>query len=87
MSDLAGIAAVTLLATLVLGLIPVLRADSTANRMLAMQLLGTSGVGTLLLLAPALGLPALIDVALVLALLAAVALVAFTRRIKGDDRA
>lgn len=84
MPELTGVATIVLLATLVLGLMPVLRADSTASRMLAMQLLSTSGVGVLLLLASALALPALLDVALVLALLAAVALIAFTRRTQGD---
>ena len=55
--------------------------------MLTAQLLGTNGVGLLLLLAPLLDLPALIDVGLVLALLATVALAAFTRRDPGDDGA
>jgi multicomponent Na+:H+ antiporter subunit F len=48
--------------------------------MMAVQLMGTSGIGVLLLLGPAIGVPALVDVALVFALLAAVAIVAFTRR-------
>jgi len=50
------------------------------DRMLAALLFGTTGVAMLLLLAPGLNLPALLDVALVFALLAAVALVAFVRR-------
>lgn len=80
-------AAVVLTATLVVALIPMIRATSATDRMLATQLIGTSGVGLLLLLAPLLSLPALIDVALMLALLAAVALVAFTRRPDGQDHA
>jgi multicomponent Na+:H+ antiporter subunit F len=48
--------------------------------MLSVQLLGTGGVAVLLLLSPLLAIPALIDVALVLALLAAVAAAALTRR-------
>jgi multicomponent Na+:H+ antiporter subunit F len=80
-------AAVVLTATLVVALIPMIRATSATDRMLATQLIGTSGVGLLLLLAPLLELPALIDVALMLALLAAVALVAFTRRPDGKDHA
>ena len=43
-----------------------------------MQLLGTAGVGILLLLSPLLDQPALVDVALILALLAAVGAAAFT---------
>lgn len=82
MTELQSFAAITLAATLLVGLVPVLRAPRAAERMLAAQLLGTTGVGLLLLLAVLLDLPALRDVALVLALLAAVALAAFTRRTK-----
>jgi multicomponent Na+:H+ antiporter subunit F len=53
---------------------------SLQDRMLSVQLLGTGGVAVLLLLSPMLAIPALIDVALVLALLAAVAAAALTRR-------
>jgi multicomponent Na+:H+ antiporter subunit F len=42
--------------------------------------MGTSGIGVILLLAPVLAVPALIDVALIFSLLAAVAVTAFTRR-------
>ena len=45
-------AAVVLTATLVVALIPMIRATSATDRMLATQLIGTSGVGLLLLLAP-----------------------------------
>jgi multicomponent Na+:H+ antiporter subunit F len=48
--------------------------------MLAMQLIGTTGAGLLLLLSALLGQPALVDVALILALLAATAAAAFTAR-------
>jgi multicomponent Na+:H+ antiporter subunit F len=73
-------AAAVLLVALAIGMIRVLRGPAAGDRMLAAQLVGTTGVGILLLLAAALGVPALVDVALVLALLAAVAVVAFTRR-------
>jgi multicomponent Na+:H+ antiporter subunit F len=71
-------AALALMLSLLLGMIRVLRGPSTADRVMAAQLIGTSGVGLLLLLAPVLGLPALVDVALVLALLAVVAVAALT---------
>ncbi|MBZ5715676.1 monovalent cation/H+ antiporter complex subunit F [Nannocystis pusilla] len=76
-----------LLLTLVAGLVRVLRGPTPADRMLAAQLFGTTGVAILLLLEEALEAAALIDVALVVALLAAVALVAFVRRsaCPGDD--
>jgi multicomponent Na+:H+ antiporter subunit F len=55
--------------------------------MMAAQLLGTSGIAVLLLLALALEVPALLDVALIFALLAAVSVAAFTRRRAGSDQA
>ncbi|HMO65340.1 MAG TPA: monovalent cation/H+ antiporter complex subunit F [Verrucomicrobiota bacterium] len=72
--------AVFLLVTLVAGMIRVVRGPTAADRMLAAQLFGTTGVATLLLLAYAGDAPALVDVALVFALLAAVVGVAFGRR-------
>ena len=62
------------------GLVRILRGPTRADSMLAAQLFGTTGVAILLLLAPALGMAALYDVALVFALLAAVATVAFVSR-------
>jgi multicomponent Na+:H+ antiporter subunit F len=61
------------------GLVRVLRGPTAADRMLAAQLFGTTGVAILLLLAEGLGQPALRDVALVFALLAAVAAAVFVR--------
>lgn len=74
-----GLAAFLLL-TVLLGLIRVERGPSGADRMLAAQLFATSGVAMLLLLSEGLGAPSLRDVALVVALLAAVAAVAFVKR-------
>ena len=71
----AGIVLVTVAA----GLFRLLRGPSDADRMMAAQLVGTGGVAILLLLAIAGTIPALVDVALVLALLAAIASVAFVR--------
>lgn len=69
-----------LLLTLVAGLWRVLHGPTAADRMLAAQLFGTTAVACLLLLAEATAAPALRDVALVFALLAVVAVVAFVRR-------
>ena len=71
---------IVLVASLVAGLVRVMYGPTAADRMLAAQLMGTTGVGVLLLLSAALKLPALIDVGLVFALLAAVAAVTFVRR-------
>jgi multicomponent Na+:H+ antiporter subunit F len=85
MDDFLLLATLALLGTLILGLARALRGPGLPDRMLAVQLLGTTGVALLLLLAPLLGRPALLDVALVLALLAAVATAALTRREQAGD--
>ena len=72
--------ALFLVLTLALGLVRVARGPKHADSMLAAQLFGTTGVGILLLLAEAMAMPALRDAALVLALLAVLAVVAFVRR-------
>ena len=64
--------------SLLLGLIRVLRGPEAGDRMMAAQLIGTTSVGILLLLSLLLDQPALADVALILALLAAVAVAAFS---------
>ena len=75
------IVAALVLATIALGLVRVERGPTNGDRMLAAQLLGTGAVAVLLLLARATNAPALLDVALVLALLASVASAVFVRRI------
>lgn len=77
---------VLLLASLIMGLVRVILGPTPSDRMLAAQLIGTTGVGMLVLLAKALSRPALLDVALVFALLAAVAAVAFVQRFAGEQR-
>jgi multicomponent Na+:H+ antiporter subunit F len=78
MTELLSLSVLVLMLSLFLGLIRVLLGPGAGNRMLATQLLGTAGVGLLLLLGSLLEQPALVDVALILALLAAVAAAAFT---------
>jgi multicomponent Na+:H+ antiporter subunit F len=73
-------AAAFLLLNVMAGLVRVARGPTPADRMVAAQLLGTTGVAILLLLADALALRAVRDVALVFALLAAVLAVAFVKR-------
>jgi len=74
--------ALFLLLTLAAGFWRLRRGPTPADRMLAAQLFGTTATAILLLLAEALDLPALRDVALVLALLAVIAVIAFTASIK-----
>lgn len=80
MSGLAAAIALFLLLNLAAALIVVARGPSAADRMLAALLFGTTGVAVLMLIAVALAQPAIVDVALVLALLAAIAGIAFARR-------
>ncbi len=72
--------AVVLLINLSVGMLRVLRGPTRADRMLAAQLFGTTGVAIILLLAQVSHQPGLRDVALVFAILAAVAAVAFARQ-------
>jgi multicomponent Na+:H+ antiporter subunit F len=65
------------LAMVAVGLVRVLHGPANADRMMATQLFGTGGIAVLLLMAAATGVTALEDVALVMALLAAFAAVAF----------
>lgn len=77
MADFLLGAAGIVLAMVALGLLRILQGPSDADRIIAAQLVGTSGVAMLLLLAAAIETPPLVDVALMLALLAAFASVAF----------
>jgi multicomponent Na+:H+ antiporter subunit F len=71
--------ALFLLLNLAAGIWRVITGPSAADRMLAAQLFGTTAVALLLLLAQATSDFALLDVALVLAILAAIAAVAFVQ--------
>lgn len=79
------VVALLLLLSLVLGLLRALRGPTLEDRILSVQLLGTGGVALLMVLATILRQPALLDVGLVLALLAAVAAIALTRKEASDD--
>ena len=72
--------ALFILVSIALGLIRILRGPTPADRMLTAQLFGTGGVALLLILAQAMQLPSLVDVAVVYALLAALTMVVFVRR-------
>jgi multicomponent Na+:H+ antiporter subunit F len=73
-------AALLVLACVALGLVRLLRGPSAADRMMAAQLLGTGGTAICLLLAATYGIDAIADVALTLALLAALAAAALSLR-------
>jgi len=73
--------ALILLLALVSGIWRILHGSTAADRILAGQLFATVSIACLLLLAQAFKLPSLRDVALVLALLAAVSAITFVRRL------
>lgn len=77
--------AALVLALVALGLVRILRGPAAADRMMAAQLLGAGGIAALLLLGVAAEADAAIDVALVLALLAAFASVAFAQGASRPD--
>lgn len=67
------------LAMVALGLFRILFGPTEADRMMAAQLVGTGGVAVLLLMAVATETPPIVDVALMLALLAAFVSIAFVK--------
>jgi len=77
MSILYFSAACFILLMIALGLLRVLRGPSATDRLMAAQLIGSGGVAVLLLLSAAMQLPAVADVALMLAVLAVFASVGF----------
>ena len=79
-------AAAFVLLMVALGLLRVARGPGHADRMMAAQLLGTGGIGALLLVGAAVGEAAVVDVALTLALLAAFASIAVVKFMAHQDR-
>lgn len=88
MAEFLSGAAIFILLVVAIGLVRVLRGPGDADRVMATQLLGTGGIALVLILAVLLGEPAAIDAALILALLAAFAGLAFVRALgsEGDGR-
>lgn len=79
MTEFLLAAAGAVMATVVLGMVRILRGPGDADRVMAAQLLGTGGVAALLLSGIARGRPASIDLALTLAVLAAFASIGFVK--------
>jgi multicomponent Na+:H+ antiporter subunit F len=78
-------AALFVLAMVALGFVRILRGPGDADRMMAAQLIGTGGIGALLLVGAATGVGPVVDVALTLALLAAFASIAFFKSAPAAD--
>jgi multicomponent Na+:H+ antiporter subunit F len=75
---LAAIAGFVMI-TVVVGLARILWGPGDADRVMAAQLLGTGGIASMLLVGVARDLPAAVDLALTLAMLAAFASIAFVK--------
>ena len=75
---LLGASAFVLL-TVAVGLVCILRGPDDVDRMMSVQLFGTAGIAALLLLGAAIGAAAVVDLALILAVLAAFAAIAFVK--------
>lgn len=86
MTLVLNMVAVFLLGNLIVAFVRIWRGPNPADRMLASQLFGTTGVALLLVLAEAQGMPSLRDVALVLALLSVLAVVGFVTRVVGIEK-
>lgn len=84
MSTFLYLSAFILLLSVAASLWRIAMGPGRADRMMSAQLIGTGGVATALLLAAAQGNDSVIDVALVLALLAAFAAVAFVKASSPD---
>jgi len=78
-------AAAFVLVMVAVGLVRILRGPEDADRMMAAQLFGSGGIAALLLLGVATEAKAVIDVAMILALLAAFASVAFVQSAARTD--
>ena len=88
MNELIITCAIAILLTVAVGLYRLLRGPGTIDRLGAMQLVGSGGTATLMLLAFGAQTPALLDLALVIALLAAFVSAAATLKVvSGNPRA
>lgn len=76
---------ILLLISMGAGVWRVLRGPSGAERALGIQMMSTTAIALLLIAADWQSLPALRDVALMLALLAAVVIAALVQRLRGSD--
>lgn len=85
MTELLFLLALFLLLNLCVGLLRVYRGPGAGDRMVAILLFGSTTVAILLVLAEAMALPALRDVALLFVLLAASISVAFVRLPQASD--
>ncbi|GHG67754.1 hypothetical protein GCM10010919_16700 [Alishewanella longhuensis] len=74
--------AVAILLSMLLGMWRVIKGPTLLDRLLTIQLFGSAGVAICLILAKALSMPALLDVALLLAVLAAAIPAALVQRLR-----
>jgi multicomponent Na+:H+ antiporter subunit F len=85
MNELLLAAAGLIVLMVAIGLARILLGSNDVERLMAVQLLGTGGIAALLLIAYATNVPGVEDVALGLALLAALATIAFINLLDVDQ--
>lgn len=86
MNDILLTAAGLIVVSVAFGFARIFRGHDEIDWLMATQLLGSGGIGALLLIASATGMPGVYDVALGLALLAAFAAIAFINALEVNDR-
>jgi multicomponent Na+:H+ antiporter subunit F len=84
MDDFFHLAALIVLANIAASTARILKGPTRADRMMGAQLVGTGGVAVLVLLSQVQEQPGILDVALLLALLAAFAAVAFVKSLSRE---
>ena len=81
MAEFFFVCIVFLVLSILMGLLRILLGPGRSDRMLVVQLFGTTGIAVLLLMARSLSMPELENIALVLALLAVMLAVTYNRRV------
>jgi len=81
MDNIYGLVSIFLMLNLLAGLFRIYAGPTPADRLLAAQLLGTTGTAVLLVMSTWLHQRALVDAAMIFAVLAAVTLIAFVCRL------
>ena len=85
--ELIPFAVLILIIGFLIGLLRTFIGPANEDRMMSVQLVGTTSIAMLVLLSQVMDIPAAIDVALILALLAAVAVIALTKKpLKQENR-
>lgn len=84
MSEIFWLAALVILLSVGAALFRALRGPERADRIMSIQIIGTGSTGIIVLMAAARGQPSYLDIALVIAVLAAVPAIAFVKSVTAE---